>query len=64
MYLDHVKLCVVCMDGRRYVFCSECNVVSSESNKPTPCLEQPIGTCGGKVMHFVCVFALGVNLVS
>ena len=28
-YLDHLKFCVVCIDGRRYVCCSECNVVSN-----------------------------------
>ena len=22
VYLDHLKLCVVCIDGRRYVCCS------------------------------------------
>ena len=29
VYLDHLKLCVVCINGQRYVFCSECNVVSN-----------------------------------
>ena len=29
VYLDHLKFCVVCIDGRRYVCCSECNVVSN-----------------------------------
>ena len=24
---DHLKFCVVCINGRRYVCCSECNVV-------------------------------------
>ena len=28
VYIDHLKFCVVCIDGRRYVCCSECNVVS------------------------------------
>ena len=27
VYLDHLKSCVVCVDGRRDVRCSECNVV-------------------------------------
>ena len=27
--LDHLKFCVVCIDGRRYVCCSECNVGSN-----------------------------------
>ena len=29
VYLDHLKCCVVCIHGQRYVFCSECNVVSA-----------------------------------
>ena len=39
VYLDHLKFCVVCIGGRRYVCCSECNVVSNECNEPTslPC---------------------------
>ena len=24
VYLDHLKFCVVCINGRRYVCCSEC----------------------------------------
>ena len=44
VYLDHLKLCVVCIDCRWYVCCSECNVVSNECNEPTPFLVQPIGT--------------------
>ena len=55
MYLDHLKFCVVCIDGRRYVCCSECNVVSNECNEPTSCLVQPIGTHGGEVVYFKCV---------
>ena len=27
VYLDHLKLCVVCINSRGYVCCSECNVV-------------------------------------
>ena len=38
VYLDHLKLCVVCINGRMYVCCSECNVVSNECNEPTSCL--------------------------
>ena len=50
VYLDHLKFCVVCINGRRYVCCSEYNVVSNYCNEPTPCLVQPIGTHGGNVM--------------
>ena len=55
VYLDHLKFCVVCIDGRRYVCCSECNVVSNECNEPTSCLVQPIGTHSGEVMYFRCI---------
>ena len=55
VYLDHLMFCGVCIDGRRYVCCNSCNVVSNECNKPTSCLVQPIGTHGGKVMYFGCV---------
>ena len=55
VYLDHLKLCVVCIDGRRYVCCSECNVFSNECNEPTSFLVQPIGTHGCEVMYLGCV---------
>ena len=29
MYLDYLRLCVVYINGRRYVCCNECYVVSS-----------------------------------
>ena len=29
VYLDHLKFCVVFIDGRGYVCCSECYVVSN-----------------------------------
>ena len=60
VYLDHLKSCVVCMNGRMYVCCSECNV-SNECNDPAPYLVQPIDTHGGEVLGG---FALGVCLVS
>ena len=59
VYLDHLKFCVVCIDGRRYVGCNECNVVSNECNEPTSCLVQPIGTLGDEVMYFWCVCFMG-----
>ena len=51
----HLKLCVVCIDGRSYVGCNECNGASNECNEPTSCLVQPIVTHGGEVMYFECV---------
>ena len=50
VYLHHLKFCVVCIEGRRYVCCSECNVVTNECNEPTSCLIQHIGT-----HYFGCV---------
>ena len=35
VYLDHLNLCVVCINGRRYVCCGECNMLSLMS-EPTP----------------------------
>ena len=52
VYLDHLKFCVVCINSRRYVCCSECDVVSNECNEPTSCLVQPIGAHCCEVMYF------------
>ena len=38
VYLDHLKFCVVCINGRGYVCCSECNVVSVKCDGLTPAL--------------------------
>ena len=35
MFVMYCMQC--CIDGRRYVCCSECNVVSNECNEPTSC---------------------------
>ena len=51
VYLDHLKFCV---NSRRYVCCSECDVVSNERNEPTSCLVQPIGAHCCEVMYFWC----------
>ena len=62
VYIDHVKFYVVCINGRRYVCCSKCNVVSDECDEPTPCLVQPV-----RMMMKLCtlgVFVLRVILVS
>ena len=60
VYLEHLQFCVVCINGQMCVYCSECNVVSNECNKPTLCHVQPISTNGGEVMYFWCV-CLGVS---
>ena len=62
VYLDHLKFYVVCINSRRYVCCSECDVVSNECNEPTSCLVQPVRT-DVKLCIFG-VLALGVSLVS
>ena len=54
VYLDHLKFCVVCINSRRYVCCSECNVVSNECKEPTFCLVQPICAHCCEVMYFGC----------
>ena len=54
VYLDHLRFCVVCTNSRRYVSCSECDVVSNECNEPTSCLVQPIGAHCCEVMYFGC----------
>ena len=59
VYLAHLKFCVVYINGRRYVCCSECNVFPNECNEPTSCLVQPIATHGDEVMYFRCVFFMG-----
>ena len=55
VYLDHLKFCVVCIDGRRYVCCSECNVVSNGYDELIFCLVQSIGIHGGEVIYLGCV---------
>ena len=54
VYLDHLKFFVVCINSRRYVCCSECDVVSNECNETSSCLVQPIGAHCCEVMYFGC----------
>ena len=54
VYLDHLKCCVVCINGRRYICCGECYVVSDECDEPTSCLVQPIVVHCCEVMYFGC----------
>ena len=51
VYFDHLKFCIVCINGRRYVYCGECYVVSDD---PTSCLVQPIVAHCCEVMYFGC----------
>ena len=54
VYLDHLKFYVVCINSRRYVCCSECDVVSNECNEPTSYLVQRIGAHCWEVIYFGC----------
>ena len=38
VYHDHLRLYVVCINGRRYVCCGEYYIVSNECDKSTSCL--------------------------
>ena len=38
VYLDHLKFCIVCINGQRYVCCGECYVVSDECVSLPPAL--------------------------
>ena len=55
VYFDHLKFCVVMINGRMCVCCSECNVVSNECNEHNSCLVQPIGAHCCEAMYFWCV---------
>ena len=52
VYLDHLKFCIVCINGRRCVCCSECYVVSIECDEPTSCVVRPISVHSGEVIYF------------
>ena len=54
VYLDHLKFCVVCINGRRYVCCGECYVVSNECDESTSCLVPPFVAHCCEVMYFGC----------
>ena len=64
MALDHFKFCVVCINGRRCVGCSECNFVSNECNELTSCLLQHIGSHGGEFMYFWCVCLVSLIVMT
>ena len=38
LYLEHLKFCVVCINGGGYVCYSERNVVANDCDEPTPAL--------------------------
>ena len=63
VYPDHLKVCDVCINSRRYVCCGECYFVSNVCDESTSCLVQPIVSHCCEVMHIGC-FDFGVSLVS
>ena len=54
VYHDHLKLGVVCINGRMYVCCGECYVFSNECDEPTSYIVQPVGAHCCEVMYFWC----------
>ena len=54
VYPDHLRFCVVCVYGLRYVCCGECYIVSNECDEPTTYLVQPIVARCCEVMYFGC----------
>ena len=63
VYIDNLKFCVVCINGRRYFCCNECNAVSKECNETTPALCNLLVRTVMK-LYTLGVFALGVSLIS
>ena len=62
MYLDHLKLCVVCINSRMYVCYCECFVVSNERDEPTSLTSV---TCRSTMVKLCTLFfALKVIFVS
>ena len=49
VYHDHLKFCVVCINGRMYVCCGGCYVVSNECDELTSWLQTTQPTSGGAV---------------
>ena len=50
MTFDHLKFCVVCINGRKYVCCSECYFVTNECNETASCLVVDV-----TVMRILCL---------
>ena len=57
VYLDNLKFCVVCIGGRSYVCCSECNIVSNN------CMSPPPARCNLSARTVVKLCTLGVFAV-
>ena len=63
MYFDHLKFCVVCINGRRYVCCREYYVVSVECDEPTPrsSIDCPLWSSVYDCQRVECVFTSPVR---
>ena len=60
VYRDHLKFCVACINGRRYVCHGECYVVSDECDEPIFCLSLRTVV----KLYTLGIFTLRVILVS
>ena len=63
VYLDHLKFCVVCINSRRYVCCSECDVALMSVMSPPPALCNLSVRTAVKIC-ILGVLVFGVSLVS
>ena len=63
MSLDHLKFCIVCINGQMYICCSELYVVSNGCDETTPDVCDLWVRTVVKLCTFG-VFSLGVGLVS
>ena len=63
VYLDHLKICVACIDGRRYVFVVNVMLSLMSVMSPPPALCN-ISTRTVVRLCTLGVFALGVSMVS
>ena len=61
VYLDHLKFFVVCIGGRWYVCCSECNVISIMSVMSPPHALCNLSVRTGVKLCTLGVLALGVS---
>ena len=55
VYLDHLKFCVVCIDGRRYVCCSKCKLSLMSVMSPSPSLCNLSACTVVKLCTWVCL---------
>ena len=53
VYHDHLKFCAVCIDGRRRVCRSYCNVVSNECNEPRLSLPPLISLLSSRSLYLL-----------